>query len=677
MLYPEDMTAARDHRTSLGGGSGSGRGGGRPRIRVLPPELASQIAAGEVVERPSSVVKELVENALDAGARRVDVAVDRGGRERIRVVDDGCGLTADEVGLALERHATSKLRQLEDLTAIDTLGFRGEALPSIASVSRLAVTSRPQDEVVGARSEVSAGGPAVLREVGCPVGTTVEVTDLFFNVPARLKFLKTDRTESAHVGETLLLVALSRPEVHFTLTEDGRRTLDLPRHPGLGERAAAALGRRGAGLLHYARAERDGMVVEAALGSPLGAVATAKNVYLLVNGRGVRDRLLLRMLSLGYGELLERGRYPLCVLHLRVPLGAVDVNVHPQKYEVRFLDEARVASMVRRSVAEGVTRAPWASAAGVGALHTDPRYGAGSPVDPAPGAVPRDASALGGDVSAGGAPGTAVRSYALRSPPLSAPGGAVEMQPGALGNGLHGRLGEAPGAYGRGQSERHRGTESLWRPGLEEGSLAGLGVSGASVPEGSLQRHRYLGQLFRTYLLLEGDGELILVDQHAAHERITFGHLKAALGGGEVKMQRLLFPQRVTLEPPEEALLEEHRQTLHRCGFEVELLSGHTAAVRGVPALLAEGDVERLFRDVLAELGGISSTESLDRALDLLLATMACHASVRAGQWLGEAEVAALLAALDQTERSGHCPHGRPVVVRLSEPELRRRFQRE
>lgn len=660
------MATAYDDRPRPGDGHAGG--GERPRIRVLPPELASQIAAGEVVERPSSVVKELVENALDAGARRVDVAVDRGGRERIRVVDDGCGLAAAEVGLALERHATSKLRQLEDLTAIGTLGFRGEALPSIASVSHLTVTSRPAGEVAGTCCDVRAGGPASLREAGCPVGTTVEVTELFFNTPARLKFLKTDRTESAHVGETLLLIALSRPEVHFTLTEDGRRTLDLPRHPGLGERAAAALGRRGAGLLHFFRSEQDGLVVEAALGSPLGAVATAKNVYLLVNGRGVRDRLLLRMLSLGYGELLERGRYPLSVLHLRVPLGAVDVNVHPQKYEVRFLEEGLVASVVRRAVAEGVTRAPWASAAGVGlgGSGAEPRQGLGSVFGSAPGAPIGEEPGPGGGHPGGGA-GSATRSYALRSSPLSAPGavGGRGTQAGV------GRLGETLGAYGT--THRPGGSGSLWKSSWVPDPTP----AASPLPEGSLGRHRYLGQLFRTYLLLEGDGELILVDQHAAHERITYERLKAALGGGEVKMQRLLFPQQVTLEPSEEALIEEHRETLHLCGIEVELLSGHTAAVRGVPALLAEGDVERLFRDVLGELGGFSGAESLERAQDLLLATMACHASVRAGQWLGEAEVAALLAALDQTERSGHCPHGRPVVVRLGETELRRRFLRE
>jgi len=591
----------------------------RPVIRVLPDELASQIAAGEVVERPASVIKELVENAIDAGATRVQVAVERGGKSSIRVVDDGCGMTAGDVELALQPHATSKLSTLEDLTRIDSLGFRGEALPSVASVSRLTVTSRPGSAVVGTRCEVTPGEPPRMAEAGCGPGTMVEVADLFFNIPARLKFLKTDRTESSHVAETLLHLALAWPRVHFSLTEDGRQSLDLPRHAGLGERASAALGRRGAGDFHPVLFTRDGITVEAALGRASAAVATPRNVYLLVNHRGVRDRLMLRMLASGYGELLERGRYPVAVVHVQLAVDEVDVNVHPQKLEVRFGDEKRVARTLHAAVTEGVSSAPWARVGGVG-----------------------------------GAPGRVYRLPAV--PP--APGGhakAMTFGPGVSGGATH---------YGRGAAEV--------RPGYPAAAAAG-----EELPPDSLRRCRYLGQLLETYLLFEGDGELVLLDQHAAHERVTYGRLRVALATGTVRMQRMLFPAQVTLGPAEEEAVREQPDRLAACGFEVELLSGHTIAVRGVPALLADADAEALLRDVAAELAGAHRSESLEQRWDHLAATLACHSSVRGGQTLSVDEVRALCRALDEVERSGHCPHGRPVVMRLSESEIRRRFGRE
>jgi DNA mismatch repair protein MutL len=604
-----------------------------PVIRVLPEELASQIAAGEVVERPASVVKELVENAIDSGATRVQVAVERGGKTLIRVVDDGCGMTAQDVHLALQPHATSKIQSLEDLSRIDSLGFRGEALPSVASVSRLTVTTRPDSAVAGTRCEVSPGAAPRITEVGCGPGTSVEVADLFFNIPARLKFLKTDRTESSHVAETMLLLALAWPGVHFSLTEDGRQSLDLPVHAGLVERASAALARRGAGDLHPVTMSRDGLRVEAALGRASAAVATGRNVYLLVNHRGVRDRLMLRMLASGYGEILERGRYPVAVVHLHLPPDQVDVNVHPQKLEVRFGDEKRVARTLHAAVSEGVSTADWAQVGGVG----DPpgrvyRLRAG------PGAMdsarsPASASTAGGRS----------RGYA---------DGASEV-----------RLGYPEAGGGR--------APSLVDTGVNEDP------AGEDLPPGSLRRCRYLGQIMETYLLFEGDGELVLLDQHAAHERVTYGRLRAALTDGTVRVQRLLFPAQVRLGPAEEEVVREQPDRLAACGFEVELLSGHTCAVRGVPALLADADAEALLLDVAVELAGAHRSETLDQRWDHLAATLACHTSVRGGQILGGQEVAALLRGLDEVERNGHCPHGRPVAMRLSASEIRRRFGRE
>ncbi|MFH2010945.1 MAG: DNA mismatch repair endonuclease MutL [bacterium] len=596
----------------------------RPKIRVLTDELANQIAAGEVVERPASVVKELVENAVDAGARRIHVAVERGGKALIRVVDDGCGMTGDEVSLALQRHATSKLRSLEDLTRIRSLGFRGEALPSIASVSRTTLISRVAGMVAGTLCEVVPGGAPRLSEAGCPVGTTVEVADLFWSVPARLKFLKTDKTESSHVAEAVLHLALAWPEIHFTLTEDGRPSLDLPRHPGLLERTTAALGRRARGGFHPAGLTRDGLVVDAALGNPGAAVGTARNVYLLVNRRGIRDRLMLRMLASGYGELLERGRYPVAVLHLRLPVDEVDVNVHPQKLEVRFVEEKDVARALHVAVAEGVGGAPWATVTAA---------------------------------SAG-------RVYKLRSADAT---GAATHRPGAR---------TEPVAPGRPADSSAREGAVRYPAGVTRGEVSTLSLD-RDAPPGSLLRCRYLGQFRETYLLFEGNGELALLDQHAAHERVTYGRLRAGMAAGGVRMQRLLFPAQVALGPQEEEVVREHDDVLTACGFEVELLSGRSCAIRGVPALLADGDPEALLKDVAAELSHAPVSETLEQHWDHIAATLACHGSVRAGQALSPDEVRALLRALDEVERSGHCPHGRPVVVRLSETEIRRRFGRE
>src|SRR5512138_1317899 len=322
----------------------------RPKVRVLPPELADQIAAGEVVERPASVVKELVENALDAGARRIDVEIEAGGRRLVRVVDDGAGMDPDDARLALRRHATSKIGSADDLWGLRTFGFRGEALPSIAAVSRLTLATRPPDAAAGFKLTVEAGIETDAREAGIPVGTQVEVRDLFFNTPARAKFGKSEATETANVSEAMLRLALAHPTVHLRLRVAGRVALDLPPHHDLGERVRAALARRGAGALHEARGEEAGVSVRAFLAPPEEASATPRSTFLFVGRRFVRDRSLLHALGMGFGELLEKGRYPLAALFVEVPGQELDVNVHPQKLEVRFARPQEVYGAVRHVV---------------------------------------------------------------------------------------------------------------------------------------------------------------------------------------------------------------------------------------------------------------------------------------------------------------------------------------
>ncbi|HVR03962.1 MAG TPA: DNA mismatch repair endonuclease MutL, partial [Polyangia bacterium] len=347
----------------------------RRPIRVLPSALADQIAAGEVVERPASVVKELVENALDAGARRIDVEIEGGGRRLVRVVDDGWGLLPDDARLALRRHATSKLSTADDLWALSTFGFRGEALPSIAAVARLTLLSRPReapDGGAGFRLVVEAGVETDAREAGVPAGTQVEVRDLFFNTPARAKFLKSESTEEANIYEAVLRLGIAHPDVHLRLRVKGAVRLDLPPHRDLAERVRAALARRGAGALHEAMGEEGGHGVRAFLADPDAATTTARNTYLFVSGRAVRDRSLLHAVAQSYGPLLEKGRYPLAALFLEVPGGELDVNVHPQKLEVRFARPQEVYAAVRHVLGAALARAPWLESAGAAASRGQP-----------------------------------------------------------------------------------------------------------------------------------------------------------------------------------------------------------------------------------------------------------------------------------------------------------------
>ncbi|MBC8133150.1 MAG: DNA mismatch repair endonuclease MutL, partial [Deltaproteobacteria bacterium] len=340
---------------------------------MLPPALADQIAAGEVVERAASVVKELCENAIDAGAHRIDVDMEGGGRRMVRVVDDGSGMSPDEARLALRRHATSKIRSADDLWGLSTFGFRGEALPSIAAVSRLTLSTKVPGAAAGFQLTVEAGAETDAREVGIPSGTQIEIRDLFYNTPARLKFQKTEATEAANVSEAVLRLALAHPEVHFRLRAGGRMVLDLPAHQKLGERVRAAFARRGAGALHEAWGEEGGHQVRAFLAAPDEASTTARSTFLFVGRRFIRDRSLLHALSLGYGELLDKGRYPLAALFLDVPGSDLDINVHPQKLEVRFARAAEVYAAVRHVVSQGVARAPWLpSARGSVRVHTLP-----------------------------------------------------------------------------------------------------------------------------------------------------------------------------------------------------------------------------------------------------------------------------------------------------------------
>jgi DNA mismatch repair protein MutL len=604
-----------------------------PRIHLLPQTLADQIAAGEVVERPASVVKELAENAIDAGARRIDVEIEGGGRRLIRVVDDGGGMTVEEARLALLRHATSKISSPDDLWGLATFGFRGEALPSIAAVSRLALRTKRPGAAAGFSLANEGGVETDSGEVGMPDGTQIEVRDLFWNTPARLKFLKTEATEAANVAEAVLRLALAYPAVHLRLRANGRVTLDLPPHRDMGERVRAALVRRGASLLHEARGEEAGVSVRAFLAAPEESSTTPRSTFLFVARRFVRDRALLHALGMGYGELLEKGRYPLAALFVEVPGQELDVNVHPQKLEVRFARPQEVYGAVRHVVGAAVARAPW--------------------LPPAP-----------------------LRAYTLPPETLAAAPAAVpERQSGGPtrreGRGWQETLRPRPGA----------------RDAVDLGAPAGSPGDGAVTPaptvsalrsEGFFGSLGYVGQVHRTYLICESRDELVIVDQHAAHERITFERLRAAHRQRQVVRQRLLFP--IPIEVDEQAMAavreSEGLATLAGLGFEVEDFGPKTLLLRAVPDLLKRGDPKPLLLDVIAGLGHDGQTAPADASFDQVFATMACHGALRAGDVVGVEEARALLAQLDGVDLRSHCPHGRPVLLRMPLAEIEQRLGR-
>jgi DNA mismatch repair protein MutL len=595
------------------------------RIHALPTDLANQIAAGEVVERPASVVKELVENALDAGATRVKVELERGGATLIRVTDDGEGMDEDDAVLSLRRHATSKIRAKDDLFALTTFGFRGEALPSIASVSKLRLATRPRGAREGIEVFLEGGGVARPRPTGAAEGTSVEVRDLFFNVPARRKFLKSTGTEAAHVSEALLLSALARPDVSFFLARDGRTAREWLRVASRRERAAQAFD--ASERLEACAGGAGPMQLEAHLAPPERARAGATGLHLLVNGRAVRDRALARAVAQAYGSVLEPGRYPVGVVYVEVPASDVDVNVHPQKAEVRFADARALFDAVTRELHAILARAFSLPALGASRAWMGGR-GARGPAGSSMGDVFAAPSLSSLAVEAGQDP------WKLVLP--------LEPSPGSLAEST-----ELAAATG---------------PILFQGA-------------GFYASLEFLAQVRGTFLVCSGSDGLYVLDQHAAAERVTFNRLRKAFASRSIATQRLLIPEVIELLPSEVATLEERASDVAGLGIEVRAVGSSAVAVHAVPALLGRARPERIVRDLVAELG-LADRRPFGDAADLVLATMACHGSIRAGDPVSRAEAGALLRALDDIDFAGHCPHGRPVVTRIGYDELERRVGR-
>jgi DNA mismatch repair protein MutL len=622
------------------------------RIVVLPPALASQIAAGEVVERPASAVKELIENALDAGAQRVDVEIEGGGVTRLSVSDDGSGMSAENARLSVERHATSKLREISDLNTIASYGFRGEALPSIASVSRFTLRSRPRNSDSGVEVSIEGVSEPVLREAGMAVGTRVEVRELFFNVPARRKFLRSTGTESGHVTEVVEAAALTRPDVTFTLTRDGRQVREFLRASGRAERVAQVCTEED---LAACEGSRGPLRIEAYLSRPEAARNGAGGLRLFVNGRAIRDRALAVTIAQAYGSVLERGRYPRGVVYLDLPAEFLDVNVHPQKAEVRFADQRATADALYGTLSRAL--------AGAFSLPTPNRGAWSKPRADAPIVTPLLAPHTTPTASAG------ERSWTAPSPPQSLEP-LLEMRPPA----------RPP------LTPLTPLTSLVSGNGASAELLLALDSAPIAVPEASALPSRsqpeivwssltFVAQLRQTYLLCESREGIYLLDQHAAAERVTFTRLRKQYQGRAVPSQSLLFPVTLDVTAAEAELVEQRGKEMAEVGLDVRVRGAESISIHAVPKLLQRASAERLVRDLLAEVSRKGGRGFSD-AVDLALATMACHGSVRAGDPLAPGEVKALLDALDEADFAGHCPHGRPVVTFLSWAELERKVGR-
>ena len=595
-------------------------------IRLLPEQLVNQIAAGEVIERPASALKELLENAIDAGATRISIELERGGLSSLIVSDNGRGMSCDELPVAVQRHATSKLPD-DDLFQITHFGFRGEALPSIGAVSSLSLTSRVGDVEHGWRLDIVHGAVGVPRPAACAIGTRIEITDLFGSVPARLKFLKTERTEAGQCIDVVRRLAMCRPDIGFQMSDSGKAVFSLSAQPlsdeGARQRLSALVGRTFADEAIAIDSRRDEMHLTGLAGLPTMNRQTASHIYLFVNDRPVRDRQLLGAVRAGYQDMLPRGRHPVLVLFLSMPPGDVDVNVHPAKAEVRFSDPQRVRGLFVGSLMNALSDAGL-RATQEGSEHALRRFqSAQMPTITSAPASPDTGDMLQGQQG--------LSSYMLADAPPAARI-AMPSQPETMAQG-------APAE--------------------------------ASFPLGAAR-----AQLHKTYVIAEtGDG-IVLVDQHAAHERLVMERMKEGLAEGPLASQTLLLPEVVDIPIDQyEAILGEV-DMLNRLGLQLEGFGQGSLLVRGVPALLGEASPSAIVRDIGEELSHLGGSTGLQDRLNAVIASISCHGSVRAGRQLGSDEMNALLRQMEETPAAGQCNHGRPTFITLSLSDLEKLFHR-
>ncbi|MGB1470139.1 MAG: DNA mismatch repair endonuclease MutL [Candidatus Puniceispirillaceae bacterium] len=608
-----------------------------PIIRLLPEQLINQIAAGEVIERPASALKELVENAIDAGASRIDITLEEGGLAGLRVSDNGCGMSDADMALAVTRHATSKLAD-DDLLAISHFGFRGEALPSIASVAVLTMTSRPQGAEHGWQLAVSHGKPGEIQPAASDIGTQIEISDLFGSIPARLKFLKTRKTEAAQCLDVVKRLAMACPAIAFHLRDTGKNLLSLAAQPdnetGRQARLAALIGTGFAKEAVQIDATRQEVHLHGLAGLPTMNRPTTGQIYLFVNNRPVRDRQILGAVRAGYQDMLPRGRHPIAALFIDLPSSEVDVNVHPAKAEVRFRDSAKVRGLI------------------VGALSAALREAA------------MQATREGGE--------EALRQF---SPSLM-PG----ISGGQSAAGYSGYSGRPASVPGRQYASQFQSPVSYAASGFLNEASPQARYEAPEAEEGQALHAYPLGaaraQLHKTYILAETADGVCLIDQHAAHERLVMEKMKEQHLAGKIISQALLIPEIVELPADQIEALLQLEAPLQRLGLYIEGFGEGAVMVREIPALLSDAAIKPLIADVAEELVTLGGSSAVEDKLGHVLATMSCHNSVRAGRSLNQSEMNALLRQMEVTPAAGQCNHGRPTYVSLSLAELEKLFGR-
>jgi DNA mismatch repair protein MutL len=595
------------------------------QIKILPEILSNKIAAGEVVERPASVVKELVENAIDAGSTRVVVDVEKGGRSLIRVSDNGTGMGHDDALLALERYATSKIFKDRDLFSINTLGFRGEALPSIAAVSRFNLTTRAASADSGTEIVVEGGKIKNVSEIGAPVGTMVAVRQLFFNIPARRKFLKTIGTEMGHIADMVARIALGNPAIQFRFTHNDKSIKNWSAASEMFARVVDVLGNDLKTSLHAIEFQNDDIFIKGWISSPRVSRRTSRGIYIYVNGRFVRDRIVQHALFEGYSQRLVKGQFPVAVIFIDVPFDAVDVNVHPTKNEVRFARQRDVHEAVRRAVAQK--------------LYEEDR----------PGWAPANFS-------------TDERDSGLRQ----------------ISDGGRSEFGISPPAPRNAQLATRDPQPATRNPQLDTRNPQ-LATRNPQTPiwqEKQFGDMRVIGQFHNTYIVCESEAGLILIDQHAAHERVLFEQFSARSTSAQKSAQSLLVPETVELGYREAGVLEKMIPELSELGLDIEPFGGNTFVVKAVPVLLAEREIKPVLIEIVEKIAEVGAAPGLDEALDQSRMVMACHGAIRANQALNETQIKGLLTGLDGCRNPSHCPHGRPTWIHWEIRNLEKSFKR-
>ena len=591
-------------------------------VRILDDIVVNQIAAGEVVERPSSVAKELIENALDAKSTEIVVSVEAGGRSSIIVRDNGHGMSKDDALLAIERFGTSKISSTEELKGISTLGFRGEAIPSIASVSKFTLTTRAADAKSATQIRIDGGKLKDVSEVSAPVGTQISVKGLFFNVPARRKFLKTERTELGYIKALISDIACAHPEIRFSLVVDGVESISYQRDKTFDERIKQVLkgSKSLVSLNDELVAESGNYKVKGLIGAPLQAVSSAGKLRVIVNGRCVRDKLMLRAIRDGYGNFLKPGKYPVGVVSLSLPAEDVDINVHPQKSEVRFRNTDSVFKVLARATKRSLSDE-----------------------------LPAFKAQVEGATSYSGYQGQ----------------GFAQPSDSQMGEALLPKESNFQFQWDTGS-----------RPEQGQHPVRWEGETISSSPKQLLTSMRYLGQIFKCYLLFEGEGVFSILDMHAAHERIRFVKIRESLVNGKLTRQQLLAPELVNIPSDKVDAYERQKELLSKLGLDTELYGEDCIKVSSVPAILSGASAAKLIEDLFALPDFFDLGEKVEAKLDEIIASMACHSSIRSGRELEKEEAYALVSELDTVENSAFCPHGRPVVQHFTKEELEVRFGR-